>query len=53
MSWPLRLVLLPAIAAAFYPDLMVEVAGVAVMVLGLAGNWLASRREAGLSGQSR
>ncbi|MDW7748312.1 TRAP transporter fused permease subunit [Halomonas sp.] len=47
MSWPVRVVLLPAIAAAFYPNLMVEVAGVAVMVLGLAGNWLASRRQAG------
>ncbi|MDZ7851222.1 MAG: TRAP transporter permease [Halomonas sp.] len=45
MSWPVRVVLLPAIAAAFYPDLMVEVAGVVVMVLALAGNWLASRRE--------
>ncbi|MDI5983276.1 TRAP transporter permease [Halomonas sp. M4R5S39] len=50
MSWPLRLVLLPAIAAAFYPNLMVEVAGVAVMTLAMGGNWLASRREAVVHG---
>ncbi|TFH85980.1 TRAP transporter permease [Billgrantia azerbaijanica] len=46
MSWLLRAVLLPAIVAVFYPHLMVEAGGAAVMVLALAGNWLASRREA-------
>ncbi len=46
MSWPVRVVLLPAIVAVFYPDLMVEIAGAAVMALALAANWLASRREA-------
>jgi TRAP transporter 4TM/12TM fusion protein len=45
MSWPVRLVLLPAIVAVFYPSLAVEVAGAAVMALALAGNWLASRRS--------
>ncbi|MFM9269795.1 TRAP transporter permease [Halomonas elongata] len=46
MSVPVRLVLLPAIVAAFYPSLMAEVIGVAVMVVALGGNWLASRRQA-------
>jgi len=46
MSWLIRLVLLPAIVAVFYPNLMVEIAGAAVMALALFGNWLASRREA-------
>ncbi|MES3676513.1 TRAP transporter permease [Halomonas elongata] len=46
MSVPVRLVLLPAIVAAFYPSLVAEVIGVAVMVVALGGNWLASRRQA-------
>ncbi|MGR2739222.1 TRAP transporter permease [Billgrantia sp. Q4P2] len=50
MSWPVRLVLLPAIAAAFYPNLMLEMAGVVVMILAIGGNWLASRREAKVAG---
>ncbi|HSH14353.1 MAG TPA: TRAP transporter large permease subunit, partial [Desulfurivibrionaceae bacterium] len=50
MSWPVRVLLLPAIVAAFYPSLMVEVAGAVVMALALAGNWLASRREAAAAG---
>ncbi|MGM0700903.1 MAG: TRAP transporter permease [Pseudomonadota bacterium] len=45
MSWPVRALLLPAIVAVFYPNLLVEASGAAVMVLALAGNWLASRRE--------
>ncbi|MFG6177583.1 TRAP transporter permease [Halomonas sp. THAF12] len=46
MSAPVRLVLLPAIVGVFYPSLIAEVAGAAVMALALVGNWLASRREA-------
>ncbi|MBS9402668.1 TRAP transporter permease [Halomonas sp. TRM85114] len=46
MSVPIRLVLLPAIVAVFYPNLMIEIAGAVVMALALAGNWLASRRQA-------
>lgn len=46
MGWPLRLLLLPAIVAVFYPSLMVEAAGAAVMLTVLLGNWLASRRAA-------
>ncbi|MBB3231397.1 TRAP transporter permease [Halomonas stenophila] len=45
MSAPVRLVLLPAIVAVFYPSLVAEVVGAAVMALALVGNWLASRRE--------
>ncbi|WP_163559369.1 TRAP transporter permease [Halomonas sp. NO4] len=45
MSWLLRAVLLPAIVAVFYPNLLVEASGAAVMLLVLAGNWLVSRRE--------
>ncbi len=45
LAWPLRAVLLPAIVAVFYPSLMVEAAGAAVMVLVIVGNWLLSRRE--------
>ncbi|MGJ7457740.1 TRAP transporter permease [Halomonas sp. MA07-2] len=50
LAWPLRVVLLPAIVAVFYPNLMVEAAGAAVMLAVIIGNWLASRREAQLSG---
>ncbi|MFY0989843.1 TRAP transporter permease [Halomonas sp. C05BenzN] len=46
MSLLPRLVIVPAIVGVFYPDLMIEVAGVAVMALAIGGNWLASRREA-------
>ncbi|SDN60533.1 TRAP transporter, 4TM/12TM fusion protein [Halomonas shengliensis] len=46
MGWPLRVLLLPAIVAVFYPSLMVEAAGAAVMLVVLLGNWLASRRAA-------
>ncbi|GEK45753.1 TRAP transporter permease [Halomonas pacifica] len=45
MAWLPRLAIVPAIVAVFYPDLRVEVAGVAVMLLVLGGNWLASRRR--------
>ncbi|GHE21720.1 TRAP transporter permease [Halomonas urumqiensis] len=45
MAWPMRLLLLPAIVGVFYPSLMVEIAGAAVMVLVIVGNWWASRRE--------
>ncbi|QFT83903.1 DctM-like transporter [Halomonas sp. THAF12] len=50
MSTPVRLVLLPAIVGVFYPSLIAEAAGAAVMVLALAGNWVASRREAAVAG---
>ncbi|ATJ81609.1 TRAP transporter permease [Halomonas beimenensis] len=50
MSAPVRLVLLPAIVAVFYPNLTAEAVGAAVMALALAGNWLASRREAAVAG---
>ncbi|MDR5865409.1 TRAP transporter permease [Halomonas koreensis] len=50
MSAPVRLALLPAIVAVFYPSLAAEAAGAAVMALALAGNWLASRRQAALAG---
>ncbi|UYG07085.1 TRAP transporter permease [Halomonas sp. M4R1S46] len=46
MSVPVRLVLLPAIVAVFYPSLIAEAAGAAVMALAIAGNWVASRRQA-------
>ncbi|KGE78829.1 permease [Halomonas sp. ND22Bw] len=50
MSTPVRLVLLPAIVGVFYPSLIAEAAGAAVMVLALGGNWIASRREAAVAG---
>ncbi|MCH4562169.1 TRAP transporter permease [Halomonas sp. EGI 63088] len=46
MSWLPRIAISGAIIAVFYPDLLVEVAGVVVMALALGGNWLASRRRA-------
>ncbi|WP_192036284.1 TRAP transporter permease [Halomonas sp. YLGW01] len=46
MSWPVRLAIVPAIVAVFYPDLRAEIIGAAVMTLAIAGNWLACRREA-------
>ncbi|MDN3557963.1 TRAP transporter permease [Halomonas maura] len=45
MSAPVRLVLLPAIVAVFYPSLVAEAVGAAVMALAIAGNWVASRRQ--------
>ncbi|EPC02093.1 permease [Litchfieldella anticariensis FP35 = DSM 16096] len=45
MSWLPRLITVPAIVAVFYPELMIEAAGVAVMVLTIGGNWLAHHRE--------
>ncbi len=50
MSWPVRVVLLPAIVAVFYPNLMVEIIGAAVMALAILGNGLASRRESAGAG---
>ncbi|WP_275285823.1 TRAP transporter permease [Halomonas elongata] len=50
MSVPVRLVLLPAMVAVFYPNLMAEVIGAAVMVVAIIGNWLASRRQAAVTG---
>ncbi len=50
MSTPVRLVLLPAIVGVFYPSLVAEAAGAAVMALALGGNWWASRREAAVVG---
>ena len=46
MAWPVRVVLLPAIVAVFYPSLMVEAAGAATMLAVIVGNWVASRRGA-------
>ncbi|WP_017430901.1 TRAP transporter permease [Vreelandella jeotgali] len=40
-----RLMLLPGIVGVFYPDLTAEVAGTALIVVLMVGNWLASRRE--------
>ena len=50
MSWPVRLVLVPAMIAVFYPSLMAEIVGAAVMLALIVGNWLASRREAVVAG---
>lgn len=47
MGWPLRLLLAAGTVAVFYPDLRVEVAGIAAILAGLGANWLASRRAAG------
>ena len=46
LAWPLRVLLLPAIVAVFYPNFTVEAVGAAVMLAVIVGNWLASRREA-------
>ncbi|TDB04305.1 TRAP transporter permease [Halomonas marinisediminis] len=46
MGWPSRALLLPAIVAVFYPSLMVEAAGAAMMLAVIVGNWVASRRSA-------
>ncbi|MGQ4879379.1 TRAP transporter permease [Billgrantia sp. LNSP4103-1] len=50
MSWLPRIAISAAIVAVFYPSLMVEAAGVAVMIVALGANWLASRRETGTAG---
>ncbi|MGR4066988.1 TRAP transporter permease [Halomonas sp. LR3S48] len=50
MSWLPRIAISAAIVAVFYPNLMVEAAGVAVMIVALGANWLASRREIGATG---
>lgn len=52
MSWLSRLLIVPAIGAVFYPDLRFEVAGVMVMALAIAGNWIAHRREASTAATS-
>ncbi|GED22368.1 TRAP transporter permease [Halomonas halmophila] len=49
MSLPVRLVLVPAVIAVFYPSLMAEVVGAAVMLGLIVGNWLVSRREAAVA----
>ena len=46
MGWALRVLLLPAIVAVFYPSLMVEAVGAAVMLAVIVANWLSSRRGA-------
>ncbi|WP_253445075.1 TRAP transporter permease [Halomonas sp. Y3] len=53
MSWLPRLAIAGAIVAVFWPNFLVEAAGVAVMVLAIGANWLASRREVALSSRSR
>ncbi|MCE8010741.1 TRAP transporter permease [Halomonas daqingensis] len=45
MSWLPRIAISGAIVAVFYPNFMVEAVGVAVMILAIGANWLASRRE--------
>ncbi|SHK75170.1 TRAP transporter permease [Halomonas caseinilytica] len=50
MSIPVRLVLVPAMIAVFYPSLVAEVIGATVMVVAIAGNWLASHRQAATAG---
>ncbi|MEA2119844.1 TRAP transporter permease [Halovibrio sp. HP20-50] len=46
MSWLPRVAITAAIIGVFYPNLMTEIAGVAVMIALIAANWLASKREA-------
>ncbi|OEY66399.1 TRAP transporter permease [Marinobacter sp. X15-166B] len=46
MSWLPRLAITAAIVGVFYPSLLAEMAGAAVMVIAIGGNWWASRREA-------
>ncbi|WP_111413614.1 TRAP transporter permease [Billgrantia lactosivorans] len=50
MSWLPRIAISAAIVGVFYPNLMVEVAGVVVMIVAILANWLASRREVGAAG---
>ncbi|WP_069384506.1 TRAP transporter permease [Halomonas caseinilytica] len=50
MSISVRLVLVPAMIAVFYPSLVAEVIGATVMVVAIAGNWLASHRQAATTG---
>ena len=50
MSWLPRIAIAGAIVAVFWPNFLVEAIGVAVMIVAIGGNWLASRREAELSG---
>ncbi len=45
MSWLPRIAISGAIVAVFYPNFLVEAVGVAVMIVAIAANWLASRRE--------
>lgn len=45
-----RLLLLPAVVALFWPSLMIEAAGFAVVALVLGMNWLQARREKDLPG---
>ncbi|MDX5433571.1 MAG: TRAP transporter permease, partial [Halomonas sp.] len=45
MSWLPRIAIAGAIVAVFYPSFLVEAAGVAVMIVAIGANWLASRRE--------
>ncbi|MBL1266959.1 MAG: TRAP transporter permease [Halomonas sp.] len=46
MSWLPRIAITAAIFGVFYPNLMTEIAGVAVMIAAIGANWLASKREA-------
>ncbi|MBT2786710.1 MULTISPECIES: TRAP transporter permease [unclassified Halomonas] len=45
MSWLPRIAITAAIFGVFYPNLMTEIAGVAVMIVAIVANWLASKRE--------
>lgn len=53
MSWLPRLAITAAIVGVFYPNLMTEIAGVAVMIAFIGANWLASKREAPASPASQ
>lgn len=45
LSWLSRLAITAAIIAVFYPSLLADIVGMAVMVIVISLNWLASRRE--------
>ncbi|RUR29661.1 TRAP transporter permease [Vreelandella andesensis] len=44
MSWLPRLAISGAIVGVFYPNLLTEIAGVAVMVVAIGANWFASKQ---------
>ncbi len=48
-----RLLIVPATIAIFYPDIYIESAGLAIIVIVLAANWWAGRRETRLQSAGR
>ncbi|MGO2879558.1 MAG: TRAP transporter permease, partial [Halomonas sp.] len=46
MGWLSRLAIGAAIVGVFYPSLITEIAGVAVMIVAIGTNWRASKHEA-------